>query len=485
MNSPGIVLLGLGPGDPDLLTLAAWRKLKSISEIHLRTNQHPVVKGLPSKLKTNSFDHFYESSESFEVVYEKIVNHVLALGERESGVVYAVPGSPFICETTSIEIAKRAREKNIALEIIEGLSFLEPVCTQIGVDPFSHTVLVDALEVARLHTPSFPPSVDAIIAQIHSRMVASEVKLTLMSNYPDDHPVVLVHAAGTEKALVENLCLYEIDRSLNIGLLTTLYVPSLEKGKSFEEFQEIIAHLRAPDGCPWDREQTHQTLRPHLLEETYELLAALDSDDPDGMQEELGDLLLQIVLHAQIASESGEFSMADVLKSIYTKIIHRHPHVFSDLELTDTRGVLTNWEKLKAEERLVNGEGGTGSLDGIPQALPSLTQAHEYQDRAARFGFDWKDVNGVIDKLFEELQEVNEADNSQSYFNEIGDLLFAIVNLARWRKVDAESSLRVANVRFRKRFKYIEDAAQSKGQSLSDLTLDEMERFWQEAKGLE
>jgi tetrapyrrole methylase family protein/MazG family protein len=330
--------------------------------------------------------------------------------------------------------------------------------------------------------PPFPTSAPAIVAQIHSQVVASNVKLALMSLYPNEHPVKLVHAAGTSNALVESLPLYEIDRSQHTGLLTALYVPPLGPATSFEAFQELIAHLRSPDGCPWDKEQTHQTLRDHLIEEAYEVLEALDADDAGAMREEFGDLLLQIVLHAQIASEYGEFSMADVLESIHTKIVYRHPHVFGDLDLKDAQDVLHNWERLKEAERSATGKEEKGLLDGVALALPALVQAQEYQGRAGRVGFDWPDIQGVIDKLDEEIKEVNAAQKPEERAGEIGDLLFAVVNLARWYDVDAESALREANARFRTRFSQIEAGARAQGRSISDLSLDEMEALWQKAK---
>jgi tetrapyrrole methylase family protein/MazG family protein len=387
-----------------------------------------------------------------------------------------------VAEATCPEIARRARLEGIPLRVVEGLSFLEPTLTALELDPFPHLALVDALELADAHVPPFSPSAPAIVAQIHSQVVASHVKLTLMSSYPDEHPVRLVHAAGTSQSLVESLPLFEIDRSQQIGLLTALYVPPLEVETSFEAFQEIIAHLRAPDGCPWDREQTHQTLRPHLLEEAYEALAALDANDAGAMREELGDLLLQIVLHAQIASEYGEFTMADVLKSIHTKIVHRHPHVFGDVALKDVQGVLENWERLKEAERNANGKGEAGLLDGVALALPALIQAQEYQKRAGRVGFDWSDIQGVVDKIHEEIREISAAQEGEDRASEIGDLLFAVVNLARWYGVDAESAMRAANARFRWRFSQIEAAARAQGRSVSDLSLDEMEVLWQKAK---
>jgi len=484
MDSPGITLLGLGPGDPETLTRQAWQLLETIPEIYLRTRQHPVVQGLPPNLLVHSFDDIYESEPSFEHAYAHIVGRVLELGQRPQGVVYAVPGHPFIAEATCPEIARQAAQAGIPLRVIEGLSFLEPTFTALNLDPLPQTVIVDALLLASALVPPFPPDAPALIAQIYSTSVASDVKLTLMEVYPDEHPVKLVHAAGSRLQVVESLPLFEIDRSTHIGLLTTLYLPPLQSGTSFEAFQEIIARLRAPAGCPWDREQTHQTLRPHLLEETYEALSALDADDPEHMREEFGDLLLQIVLHAQIASESGEFNMSQVIKGIYEKIIRRHPHVFSDWQVDGVGNVLQNWEKLKAAERETNGETKKGLLDGVALALPALTQAQEIQGRAARIGFDWPTIQGVVDKICEECAEFVNAADDPARMAEIGDLLFALVNLARRCDIDAESALRETNQRFRQRFAHIEQTARQQRRSLSDLSLDEMEALWQAAKKL-
>lgn len=482
MTNKHITILGLGPGDPKLLTRQAWETLENASEVYLRTRHHPVVAGLPPHIRVYAFDSLYQNAETFEQVYDEIVQQVLALGRRPEGVLYAVPGHPFVAEATAPEIVRRAGEQGLAVEVVEGLSFLEPVFTALGLDPFPHLALVDALQLATSHVPPFPPAVPALIAQIHSPMVASNVKLTLMSLYPDQHPVKLVHAAGTASQRVEDLALYEIDRSQHIGLLTALYLPPLPPQTSFEAFLEVVAHLRAPDGCPWDREQTHRSLRGDLLEETYEALAAMDADDVDGMREELGDLLLLILLHTQIASDEGEFTIADVLSGIHTKIVRRHPHVFGDFQVKDEQHLLQNWERLKAQERLENGKAEAGLLDGISLALPALAQADQIQKRVARVGFDWPDLQGVLDKLAEELGEVHRAADGEERAVEIGDLLFAVANLARWYKVEPESALREANARFRKRFHYIEQAARAQGRAVSDLTLDEMEALWQQAK---
>lgn len=480
----GITLLGLGPGEAGQLTREAWDVLSSAGEVWLRTRQHPTTGGLPASLAIFSFDELYESGESFDAVYAQIVERVLELGARPQGVIYAVPGHPFVAEATGPKIARLARERGLPLRVVEGLSFLEPICSALGVDYFPHTALVDAFELATHHVPGFPPDRPALVAQVYNRMVAADVKLTLNTVYPDEHPVTLVHAAGTSGQVLETIPLYGMDRSEQIGLLTVLYVPPLAVGASFEQFQEIIAHLRAPDGCPWDREQTHQTLRQHLLEEAYEVLAAIDSGDVNQMREEFGDLLLQVVLNAQIASEDGEFGMADVIKGIHDKIVRRHPHVFGDTAVDGVGEVLQNWEKLKAAERQEKGELHKGVLDGVPLALPALSQAQEYQARAARVGFDWPDVEGVLSKIREEIDEVNRAEDAQAVSAELGDLLFSIVNLVRWKGMEAESILREANLKFKRRFAHVEARARDLGKPLQELPLETLDEFWNEAKAI-
>lgn len=479
---PGITIIGLGPGDPQMLSLQAWELLNNADEIYLRTIMHPSVSGFPSGLRVNSFDDLYEQKSTFEEVYEDIVATIIHLGQQEGGVIYGVPGHPFIAEATTPEIIRQAQQIGIEVKVIEGLSFIEPVMRMLGMDPFPQMSLVDGLELALKHHTPFPPSVPALIAQIYSSEVASEIKLSLMSVYPDDHLVKLIHGAGSADSIVETMELYKIDRTDHIGLQTVLYLPPLSSGTSFEDFQEIIAHLRAPDGCPWDREQTHGSLRPFLLEETYEVLAALDEENQSALQEELGDLLLQVVLHAQIASEYGDFSMVDVLNGIHDKLIRRHPHVFGDLEIDDEQTVLQNWEKLKLEERGEGGEIANGVLMGVSPDLPALVQAETFQQRVKRVGFDWPDIQGVYDKISEELLEIKQSKSPDELENEIGDLLFAVVNLARWYSVDAESALRQANRKFRQRFEQLEDECRRDGKEISSLGIDELDQIWERVK---
>jgi len=479
----GITIIGLGPGNIDLMTKQTWELINQIDLIYLRTAQHPAVGGFPKNLQIISFDETYQELNDFDQVYEKIVETIISLAMDGKTIVYAVPGHPFVAETTTPKIYQRAKQIGIPIRILDAVSFLEPTFTALEVDPFNSITLIDAFDVGNANFPKFPPNRPVLISQIYSRMIATEVKLTLMEVYPDDHPVKLVHSAGTKQQKIESLSLYEIDRSNNIGILTSLYVEPLEKNTSFEEFQEIIAHLRAPDGCPWDREQDHKSLRPHLLSETYELLTALDQEDPDHIKEELGDLLLQIVLHAQIASENGDFSMADVIKGISSKLIRRHPHVFSQVQVDGVENVLTNWEKIKETERAETGKKqDNGILSGVPHDYPALAQSQEIQNRAARVGFDWDKVEPVIDKIHEEINEIVAAQTKEDQRMEMGDLLFAIVNLIRWYDGDAESILRETNLKFRKRFNFIETQVKKMNKSMKDFSLEELDQFWDMAK---
>jgi tetrapyrrole methylase family protein/MazG family protein len=481
MNEPAILLVGLGPGNPALLTAQARWLLDTSQELYARTRRHPALATLPATVKPHGFDDLEQSGLPLEQIVDHIAGEIIALGQRPQGVVYAVPGHPLVADATCAAILLRAAEKKIKVMVIFGASLVDGILSTPGLPPASQFTVLDALALVGKHAPTFSTGTAVLITQVSSPRIAAELQRVLLALYPPTHPLYwLGEQDGHPHAIP--LLLAELERWGEGSQPASLYLPELGATTSFEEFLEIIAHLRAPDGCPWDREQTHQSLRTHLLEETYEVLATLDANDTASMREEFGDLLLQVVLHAQIAAEAGEFNIADVLQSIHTKIVRRHPHVFGDLDLKDAQGVLRNWERLKAQERQANGKTEASLLDGVGSALPALLQAEQYQRRAAHVGFDWPDIRGVLDKLEEELQEVHAAGNDRERYNEIGDLLFAVVNLARWYKVEPESALREANGRFRNRFAYIEQQAREQGRTISDLTLDEMEALWQAAK---
>jgi len=250
-----------------------------------------------------------------------------------------------------------------------------------------------------------------------------------------------------------------------------------EKFDNFATLVDIIARLRGPQGCPWDREQTHLSLKPNLLEECYEALEAIDQGDNEKLREELGDLLMQIVLHAQIAAEQGKFNIGDVLQGISAKLIHRHPHVFGKAKVKEAREVVLSWEALKQEEREE-----ASLLSSLPKGMPALAHSQAMQRRAARVGFDWREFNGVIEKLVEEIQELGQTTDHQERVSEFGDLLFTLANVARWLDVELEDALRLANERFYQRFCYMEEACQQQGVTLDSLSFEQQNGLWEETK---
>jgi len=245
----------------------------------------------------------------------------------------------------------------------------------------------------------------------------------------------------------------------------------------------ISARLRTPDGCPWDRKQTHLTLRPYLLEEAYEAVDAIEHGTPADLAEELGDLLLQVILHAQFAAEVGAFDLTDVYRSIAAKIVRRHPHVFGGLEVAGVEEVLSNWETIKADERAERGKGEDGAFGGVARALPALPGSREIQERASALGWDWDSIEGVWDKVVEEVAELRDATSDEDRLHELGDVLFALVNLARWMKLDPEEALRTANRRWVARYRRVEELALERGIDLEALSLADKDVLWDEVKG--
>lgn len=361
---------------------------------------------------------------------------------------------------------------------------LDEILSAAGLDDLTGLQVVAAQHVTALHHPPLNPDFPAVLTAESDPAAAPlwrDIQRVLRNQYPDAHPVQIVFPAEDMTIIAAEYTLEALDGAQPVpGAWFAVVVPPLPQMSSFERFQETIAHLRAPEGCPWDRKQTHRSLRPYLLEETYEVLDALDSGDMDDLREELGDLLLQIVLHSQIAVGAGTFSMADVIATINAKIIRRHPHVWGEVNAEDEDAVKVNWDRLKQQEK---GESGRKSrLDGVSQSLPALSQAFSYQDRAARVKFDWDTIAPVIAKVHEEIEELQNAPDAEAREGEVGDLLFAVVNWARWLGVEPESALRSTNARFYRRFHYIEQQVAAQNLDWDDLTLGEMDELWEQAK---
>ena len=445
-----ITSVGLGPGDAALLTSAARDAIAGAGEVWLRTQRHPTVAGLPSGPAYHSFDDVYEAEASFGDVYERIVARVLELGRRPGGVVYAVPGHPMFGEATVQALLLSAAESGLTTRVVAGVSFVDTVAVALGIDPLTDGLLVlDALalgERKRLLTPQRP----TIIAQVYDQRAASQAKLALLESYPPDHPVRVVGSSGTgeERVIETTVAALDHDGSA-FDHLATLYVPPVglvDDTRSFEGLRRVVAQLRNPDGgCPWDLEQTHGTLKRYLLEEAYEALEALDAGEPHRLAEELGDLMMQVLLHAQVAEDEGEFTIEDVVTSIATKLVRRHPHVFGDVEVSGSQEVLRNWDALKQAERA---ESEAPPLDHVPKAMPALAQAQSLQSRASKAGGGVPPASGeALARVVRELASADEPATAEG----LGELLFGIVELARARDLDAEEALRMELRRFRAR----------------------------------
>ncbi len=391
MPAADIRIVGLGPGALEDLTLGVWQMLTSGARVVARTRQHPCLAQLPASVRLESFDALYEEHGEFADVYAAITRRVLALGREPGGVVYAVPGHPWVGEATTRLILDAAPAAGLSVSVSGGLSFVPPAFAAVGVDLMDGAQVADAMLLAQQNHPKADVSSPLLIGQLYARWLASDVKLTLAGAYPDAHEVVVIHAAGTAQARLRSVPLYELDRSDDFDYLTSLYVPPLPAGSSFLDLQEIVARLRAPDGCPWDREQTLESLRQDLLGECAEVLEAIDleadgDDNSPHIAEELGDLMLVATMMVQIAGEEERFRMADVMHHVVAKLIRRHPHVFGETEVAGVSDVLSNWDAIKAEEKAAKGEATPGPLDGIPAHLPALEKARELQKKAAKAG---------------------------------------------------------------------------------------------------
>ncbi|QCX33751.1 nucleoside triphosphate pyrophosphohydrolase [Caloramator sp. E03] len=475
-----IKIVGLGPGSWEDLTLRCINVLKYANNLYLRTDKHPCVdyiKKLGIKFKT--FDSLYEQSESFDEVYEEIARQIVALND----VTYAVPGHPLVAEKSVQLILDYAKLKGIEVEVIPALSFVDVIINALKVDPVEGLKIIDGLQLDK-QKPDI--NVGNIITQVYSKMVASDVKLKLMEYYDDEQPIYVIKAAGVkELEKIQRIPLYEVDRVDWIDYLTSLYIPPVNKPKKYnlDALVEVMKKLRSENGCPWDREQTHESLKRYLIEEAYEVIDAIDKNDMESLCEELGDIMLQVVFHSQIAEEYGEFDIKDVIHGITDKMIKRHTHVFGEDICETSEDVLFNWEKIKQKEK--NIESYTDSLRAIPKVLPALLRSYKVQEKASKVGFDWDKVDEAMDKVKEELEEllkVYKSQNNENIIEEIGDLLFAVVNVARFLDINPEFALTKTIEKFITRFEHIEKSAEENGKKLEQMTLNEMDKLWNDAK---
>jgi len=476
-----IEIIGLGAGDYEQLPLGIYKKLTQTEQpVFTRTMDHPVISQLKKEgVQFNSFDEIYEAEEQFETVYERIVEKLLAKA-REGNVIYTVPGHPMLAEKTVQLILS---QEEVEIKVIGGQSYLDDLFTALKIDPIDGFQFVDGTSFIR---SQLDLRQHLVFCQVYDRMIASNVKLALLEDLPPDYEVTVVDAAGSEQEKIIHLPLEELDHSLEVSNLTSVYIPPVPShllNHTFTNLREVIQTLRSPDGCPWDRAQTHESLREHAIEEVYELIEAIDNEDDEGIIEELGDVLLQVMLHSQIGEDDGYFTVDDVIKSVAEKMIHRHPHVFGDVQADTIEDVYKNWDELKKQEK--GHEDRKSVLDGVPGHLPALAKAYKLQKKAAKVGFGWKDVKDIHEKLDEEMAESREAiqsEDREEMEKEFGDVLFVLANLSRYYKINPELALNRTNQKFISRFTYLEEKLKKQGRELKETPLEEMDKYWNEAK---
>jgi tetrapyrrole methylase family protein/MazG family protein len=486
---PRVVVAGLGPGGVEHVTAETLATIERMPHRYLRTLRHPSAHLVPDAV---TFDEIYERADSFADVYAEIADRLVAAGVEHDEVLYVVPGSPLVLERSVRALRGDAR---IECELLPAMSFLDVAWARLGIDPVERAVrLIDGHEF----TAGAAGATGALlVAHTHANWVLSDIKLAIddPSGALDATPVVLLHALGTPDEAVVHTTWAEMDRAIEADHLTSLYIPSLTTpvGGGYVRFHELARTLR--EQCPWDIEQTHHSLLPYLIEETYEVVDAiqsLDADDPatdEALIEELGDLLYQIEFHATIAEQEGRFTIADVTRGVHDKLVRRHPHVFTstglstsgDADVVDVDEVLSNWEKIKRAEKA-----RTSVFEGVPTALPGLAYAGAIQSKAAKVGFDWPDVSGALPKIAEEADELAHAttagSGNEAIADELGDLLFAVVNVARHLDVDPEVALRAATHKFRSRVEQVEQLATARGIDMHTADLDTLDKMWNEVK---
>lgn len=478
-----IKVVGLGPGAFDAITVGTLELLKRSKNVFLRTNKHPTVEFLQkNKINFETYDDKYESLDNFDQVYSSIAKDLINKHNLLGDIVYAVPGHPLVAERSVKLLLELCKENGIQVDILPAVSFIDAVMEALKLDPIEGIKIIDAFDIKN---QKMDKRTGTILTQVYNKFIASEVKLSLLEYYNDDTEIYFIRAAGIKGSeSIRKMPLFELDRQEDIDYLTSIYIPkNLNSTKDFNDLLNIMEILRGENGCPWDREQSHESIKRSLIEESYEAVEAIDKNDENMMIEELGDVLFQIVFHAQIGKEDGFFDISDVIKSICTKMINRHPHVFGSVKVKDSEQVIDNWDKIKVKEQ--GHKTYTDELKHVPKNFPALIRAEKVQKKAAKVGFDWDKVEDAMGKVLEEFYEVKNVYNGKNkdkIIEELGDLTFSVVNVARFLDIDLENALNYTIDKFIKRFEFIELKATEANRNLCDMTLKEMDALWNEAK---
>lgn len=488
MNEGGktmITIVGLGPGDKRSLTIGAIESLKQCKNVFLRTEKHPIVEFIRELgIDFKCYDNQYESNENFDDVYSKIALDLIEKESELKDIVYAVPGHAMVAEKSVSLLIDMCKENNISYTVMPAVSFLEAIMQRLNIDPIDGFRIIDAFDMDDVRLSN---KEGIIVTQVYDNFIASKVKIALCKYYKESEEIYFVRAAGIEgQESIRKIKLYEIDRQRDIDYLTSLYVPKGTKAyRDFYDLVNIVSELRKPNGCPWDREQNHLSITRDLIEECYETVDAIESGKEEDIIEELGDVLFQVVFHSEIGSDQGYFNIYDVTEGVCEKMILRHPHVFGNLTLDSTEKVLDNWNSIKKQEK--DFKTYTDELRHVAKALPGLIRAEKVQKKASKVGFDWDDVKAALDKIKEEYTEVFEVYNKGNVakiVDELGDLFFSVVNVCRFLDVDPEDAINHTTNKFIERFSHIEDCAKDLNKDLKDMSLNEMDYLWEQAKSL-
>jgi len=473
--TPRVVVVGLGPGHPSFVTAGATEEIARATVRFVRTTRHPTAALVPD---ATSFDDSYERYATFEDVYASIVETLVLAAITHGEVLYAVPGSPLVLEDS---VDRLRRDPRVETRVLPAVSFLDLAWCAVGTDPVSDGVrLIDG---HRFEIDAAGERGPMLVAQVHDREVLSRVKLS-HEVADGDEPVTILHHLGLPDERVVTTTWSELDRTIEPDHLTAVWIPRLAVPVAGAMAQLHALALTLRERCPWDREQTHDSLVRYLVEETYELVDALHSLDPDSpatvdaLVGELGDLLYQVEFHAVLGQEAGLFTIADVARSVHDKLIRRHPHVFGDASATTASDVESSWERIKQAER---GE-STSPFAGVVGGAPALAYAEKVQRRATSRGFDWRDAQGPLDAIADELVELRAAAGSSRVSDELGDLLFSAVNAARHLGVDPEAALRRATNRFRERVERATALATDRGIETASATQVVVDGLWRDAK---
>lgn len=476
-----VTVVSLGPGAPELMTLGTDRCLRGTGRLILRTERHGCVPYLREiGREFTALDELYNQYEDFDLLNQAIVTRLLRAAE-ETPVIYAVMDAS--CDASVACLLRQAGQ--VSVTVLPGVNAAQACIAALPPQMPHPREGLRTLPALALSDAAYDPRTPMLITEVDHPALAGDVKLWLMELYREDMTIAFFPPSEKHPRTATLLPLYELDRQKRYDHTCCVYIPAAPRTERerflFSDLEEIMTVLRGPEGCPWDREQTHASLRPYLVEEAYETLDAIDSGDDARITDELGDVLLQVVFHGLIGQAHGTFTDMDITTAICCKMLYRHPHVFGDAACRNAAEVAANWEQLKKREKRL--ETVAAAMKDVPSSLPALMRAAKVQSKARQVGFDWDNAAEALEKIHEEADEVRqELAKQRDPGEELGDLLFSCVNTARLCGKQPELLLKSATEKFIARFEAMENLIKADGKSLEGLTLREMDVYWEKVK---